>query len=139
MRGALIGLVIQLTMSSVAYGQDVANHEATTTPPNARYEIVQSPRVARLTMRLDRWSGIVDMLVVDNVGRYAWESMPVVGLIAQTNATNPRFQIFTSGRVARNTFLLDTVTGRSWSFVTVTFKGRDGQDHERDEWQPFEP
>jgi hypothetical protein len=44
---------------------------------------------------------------------HSWELMQVVGLPVLT-VFQPRFQIFTSGIVARHTFLIDTDTGATW-------------------------
>ena len=38
-------------------------HETTTLPEAARYEIMQSSFAAKVTLRLDRWSGAVDQMV----------------------------------------------------------------------------
>jgi hypothetical protein len=110
-------------MIATCVAQDLPNnvHQFTTPPPNARFEIVQSELTVKWTYLLDRFTGEVYQLVVKGDGSLAWDSM-IVDPIPQFNAKqpHPRFQIFTSGLAAKNTFLLDTYSGFTW---TVTNTG----------------
>jgi hypothetical protein len=100
-------------------------HQMTASPPNARFQIVQSDIAAKWTFRLDRFTGQVDQLVRTNQGDSAWEGMPVKALPTVLSPAKAHFQLFTSGIAARHTFLLDTDTGKTWSLVTTT-KKQDG-------------
>ncbi|HET8901235.1 MAG TPA: hypothetical protein VFM84_04780, partial [Holophagaceae bacterium] len=55
---------------SVLAAQDMPNAalQQTAPPANARYEIVQSPIVARETFRLNRFTGEVSQLVKSSMG-----------------------------------------------------------------------
>jgi hypothetical protein len=123
---------------SWASGQDVnPAHQQTTPPPNARFEIVQSPLAARWTFRLERYSGRVSQIVSTADDYVTWEDMEVIGLPTIQAAAKPRFQIFTSGIAARHTFLLDTETGNTWRVVADKRKSPDGTEYEVYVWQPF--
>jgi len=112
-------------------------HQQTTTPPDARFEIVQSQLAAQWTFRLDTFTGHVVQLVTTADDETKWEDMTVGGLPEVPNPSRPRFQIFTSGIAARYTFLIDTTTGLTWQLVTVKKKAEDGSKYEVHSWQPF--
>lgn len=112
-------------------------HQHTAPPVNARFEIVQSELAAKLTFRLDRFTGHIAQLVRTATDENAWEDMQVVGLPPITQATRPRFQIFTSGLAARFTFLFDTDTGKTWVVVAVKRRASDGTEYDVSLWQPF--
>jgi len=103
-----------------SHGLFAENNESTTTPQDARYEIVQSQLIARNTFRLDRFTGNVAQLVSTNNDKMTWEEMIVRNLPKIERPTKARFQIFTSGLAARFTFLIDTETGNTW-VLTQTF------------------
>lgn len=114
----LFGLVASITAA-----QDLPSniHQATTTPMGARFEIVQSQLSVKWTYLLDRYTGEVFELVKTKDQALAWDAMRVSPApILSKKPTGPRFQIFTSGLVAKNTFLLDTYSGFTW---VVTAKG----------------
>ena len=113
-------------------------HQHSTTPPNGRFEIVQSELAAKWTFRLDRVTGHVAQLVRTATDEAAWEEMEVVRLIpVQTGATRPRFQIFASGLAAKHTFLIDTDTGVTWRLTHTTGTKADGSTYEDDIWERF--
>ncbi len=138
MRRIIVTFVMLAVLPCWASAQDATPpHQQTTPPPNARFEIVQSPLAARWTFRLDRFSGRVAQLVktpdYDNI----WKEMEIIGLPATSTPARPRFQIFTSGLAARYTFLLDTETGKTWLVVTGKRRSQDGSEYEVNLWQPF--
>ena len=135
----LVLLVVTLVASSLAIAQESPKpvHQQTSVPPNARFEVVQSTLVARLTFRLDRFTGRVWQLVRTKADDNAWEETAVLERPAPPASPRPHFQIFTSGFVARHTFLVDTDTGRSWLVVTSKRKNADGSDYDVTVWQPF--
>jgi len=113
-------------------------HQQTTTPANARYEIVQSELAAKLTFRLDRFTGQVRQLVHTKDDSNTWQMTTVIGgLPGITSAPRARFQIFTSGLAARHTFLIDTDTGKTWTLLTLKGKNPDGTEYEEVVWGPF--
>jgi hypothetical protein len=133
-----IGLLGCSSICTALCGQDLSNaDQATASPPNARFQIIQSELAARWTFRRDRFTGQVAQLVHTKEGESAWESMPVQGLSSVGSPVKPHFQIFTSGLAARHTFLIDTDTGKTWIIVTVTTTNNDGTKEESSAWQPF--
>jgi hypothetical protein len=125
-------------IAPAALAQSVTDvHQLTTTPPDARFEIVQSQLTAQWTFRLDRFTGHVVQLVKTVDDNTSWEDMTIAGLPDVPNPSRPRFQIFTSGIAARFTFLIDTTTGLTWQLVTTKMKAEDGTKYEVNSWQPF--
>lgn len=121
MRVAHVACLLGLGVTSVAAGQGTAvqKHESTTPPVEARYEIVQSSFVARLTLRLDRFSGVVDQLMSRPDSTIGWE--PIVRRSHRDPDTQvagrANYQIFTSGIAIRYTFLINVNTGTTWELV----------------------
>lgn len=130
---------LAFALISSASAQESAKpvHQQTTPPANARFEIVQSTLAARLSFRLDRYTGQVWQLVKTKDDDTAWEETPVRGIVRGEKSTRPRYQIFTSGFAARHTFLLDTDTGRTWVIVVSKRKSADGTEYEQNVWVPF--
>jgi hypothetical protein len=114
----VISITFVLFLAQLVSGQDRVVHDRSTAPPNGRYEIVESPVLARLTFKLDRYAGRVWQLVVDKEDRFLWEPMQVQGMPAVATQA-PRFQIFVGGRQAKHTFLLDSQSGTTWECVIV--------------------
>jgi hypothetical protein len=138
MRCIISIVVFLLLFSSGALAQNPSDvHQQTTTPPSARFEIVQSQLAAKWTFRLDRFTGQVAQLVKTSDDENNWEEMEVVSLPSVSNPPRPRFQLFTSGLAAKHTFLIDTDTGKTWVGVTGKRKRPDGTEYEINIWQPF--
>jgi uncharacterized protein YdeI (BOF family) len=57
---ALVAVLFLFSQGAFAEG---VNHEGTTTPPDARVQIVQSPLNPKYTFRLDTYTGQVEQLV----------------------------------------------------------------------------
>jgi len=108
-------------------------HMMTTASPAARYEIISSTLVARNTFRLDRFCGEISQLVRTQGDDLTWEGMWVSGLPKCQTDNKPRYQLFTSGMAVRNTFLMNTDTGKTWQIMT--FKDKDG--NENSGWFPI--
>ena len=137
-RTAVPALLVGLSVAaSAALGQTQNSevHQSTSPPPNARFEIVQSELAAKWTFRLDRFTGHVWQLVKTKTDDDAWEAMKVVDLPPIVNPTMPRFQIFESGIAAKFTFLIDTLSGQTWTLTALRNKsGSAGETV----WAPFE-
>lgn len=112
MAAALLGSSpLSLSAESVA----IETNQQTEASSNARFQIVQSSLMIRDTFRLDRYTGRVWRLVRDSDwGDMAWDEMPVMGKPTLAQASSPRFQIFLSGTLRRNTFLIDGESGQTW-------------------------
>jgi hypothetical protein len=126
---------ISLTAGAFAQSEITDVHQLTSAIPGARFEIIQSELAAKWTFRLDRFSGHVWQLVKTKDDDDAWEAMRIVGLPVIANPSTPRFQIFSSGIAVKFTFLIDTVSGQTWTLTTLTNKGRPAGETL---WEPFE-
>jgi hypothetical protein len=118
-------------LSSLA--QEAPIHNFSMTPADAKFEIVQSQIAARWTFRLNRYSGQVSMLVKDSEGKLLWEPMQIVNLVEVPETLRPHFQIFLSGIIAQNSFLLDVDSGRTWILTTITEKNKETETM----WMPL--
>ena len=131
-------LVVSYFTPSAAFSQELTSvHQATATPSNARYEIIQSEIAAKWTFRLDRFTGRVSQLVTTKDGDYTWEELVVVNRVPVVQPARARYQLFTSGIAARFTFLIDTDTGTTWQLTTTKEKLPDGTEQEVYSWQPL--
>ncbi len=130
-------VAISVVSSALAQEAPRPIHQQTTLPASARFEIIQSTLAARLTFRLDRYTGQVWQLVKTRDDDNTWEETPVSGLAKGTQSARPRFQIFTSGFAVRHTFLLDTDTGKTWLIVVSRRKNPDGTEYDQNVWAPF--
>ena len=57
--------------------------------------------------------------MVDSEGDTGWQSMLVYSKPDYPDAISPRFTLILSGWVARDMFLLDTLTGITWNLEEV--------------------
>ncbi|MHA6786165.1 hypothetical protein ACWA6H_00465 [Pseudomonas bijieensis] len=126
--------LVQAPLLAVAQDAAPSIHQKTTTPENARFEIVHSPLAAKWTFRLDRYTGNIGQLVKTASGGSAWDSMTVIGLPKVDGTSGPRFVLLTSGLAARFTFLMDTQSGRTWELTSIS----NGNAEPETVWQPFE-
>jgi len=90
-----------------------------------------------MTLRLDRFTGCVSLLVQTKEGDSTWEEMRILNRPVVADATHARFQIFSFGLAARYAFLIDTQTGRTWQTASVKEKTADGTEQESVLWQPL--
>lgn len=90
-------------------------HQSTTVPDSARFEVVQSPLLAKLAFRLDRYTGETWQFVSTQDNSYAWQRIKRIALPNDTKAAGKvNYQIFLSGIRAQVTILMNTTTGASW-------------------------
>src|SRR3977135_3515960 len=89
--------LIFLTATAIAGENDRPPNDRTPLPADARYQLSQSPILARLTFKLDTWTGTVWQFVSGKDRSDAWELMKVVSPAVTSEAralAGPRFQIF---------------------------------------------
>lgn len=136
---SILSAFVFLILINRALADDISSpqHQMTSPPSSARFEMVQSPLAAKWTFRLDRYSGRVWQLVRTNDNNNAWEEIPVLGLPKTPATARPHFQIFTSGLAARHTFLIDNDTGKTWVVGAGKRKSEDGSEYEVNVWQPL--
>jgi hypothetical protein len=113
-----------LEAASACFGDDLTAvvHSSTGVPPDSRYELIQSPLIARLMLRVDRFNGEVDHFVLDTQGNgYFWVPVKMEKSALKdfhVYADNRvHFQVFTSGLIVEDTFLIDVDTGKTWILV----------------------
>ncbi|QBR00495.1 hypothetical protein [Paraburkholderia pallida] len=113
---------------------DTINQQSVVThvPVDARFEIVQSELAVRWTFKLDKFTGNVFQLVATKSGDLAWEEMPRFKSRVPDPVTpgRPNYQIFMSGIMAKNMFLMNVNSGATWQLQ----KGSDDTVG----WVPFE-
>lgn len=132
--------LMMLLVCGACAAEDMPNNVPQTTSPivSARYEIVASSWMRKLTFRLDRYNGRVWMKVVDPKENKLWESMYVEDNRWSTASTHAHFQIFLSGFFASDTFLIDTDSGKVWMVVAATKKPDDTDTSEHLFWQSID-
>lgn len=113
-------LVLALLLSLNIYADDPP--AVATQMNNALFEVIQNPKVRKYTFYLDKVEGKVYQLVQGYGGRTKWEEMTVYPKDTQTY-TEPTYQIYISGLMTSDTFLINTKTGRTWMLV----QGRDDE------------
>lgn len=130
-------LAMVLMLPSLVHAQSASSSTNTTQAvESGRFEIVESSAGVRNTFLLDRYVGDVWQLVTTSIGPLAWERMEVLDRVGGDDGS-PRFQLFLTAHGVRNTFLIDTSTGRTWLLVTDERLGRDGRKIEVLLWQPM--
>lgn len=113
-RRVLLAVAVCSLVPAIAKAQQ---HETSSGIAGAKFEIVQSPTVARLTFRLNRFTGDTDQLVVrPNDQTLHWQRIGFAGQIPYRDS-QPRYVLFISGLAARFTFLMDTLSGLTWQLV----------------------
>ena len=88
---------------------------SSTVPDSARFEVVQSPLLAKLTLRLDRFTGDTWQFVSTKDKSYTWKHIQRIAVQNDTKVPGKvNYQIFLSGSRAQITILMNTTTGASW-------------------------
>ena len=124
-RSTIVGCLLLVPVVTHA---DLSNvHQSTNPSSESRFEVVQSQLAARWTFRLDRYTGEVMQLLLNEQKENTWHKIPVQDLPRIKNPSRPRFQIFTSGLAARHTFLLDPFTGKTWPLIFDSIPTKDGE------------
>lgn len=95
------------------------SHQSTTVPSDSRFEIIQSMLLAKVTLRVDKFTGDIDQLVTTKTGALSWQRLfrekhPKDTI---TNRTKVNYQVFASGLLAKCTILLNLNTGATWQLV----------------------
>jgi hypothetical protein len=114
MRFASIACIVCVCHALPASGQELRTYQATAPPPSARFEIFQLQHPQRSTLRLDRFTGQIHLLVQASNRDYTWQEMEVSERPESSVTSRPRFQLFTSSSIGPYTLLLDADTGSTW-------------------------
>lgn len=106
---------VLILMCAPSAAQESAVSLSSTVPASARFEIVQSPLLAKLTFRLDRVTGDTWQFVSKKKGDFTWQPIERIGLPNDSRVQGKvNYQIFLSGVRAQVTILMNTNTGVSW-------------------------
>jgi hypothetical protein len=95
-------------------------HSSTSVSLQNRFEVVQSTLAAKWTFRVDRVCGQVSQLVSDENEELNWQPMLIRSLPKCVSDGKSRYQLFTSGLAARQTFLINTDSGDTWKIKSIT-------------------
>jgi hypothetical protein len=116
-------LTIALLIVGISsYSQnDVSPHNVSTTiPENTRFEIVQSNLAARLTFKVDKYSGDVYQLASTTNDGQSWSKMKRLDHVSDniTDRNKVNYQLVTSGIALKFTYLMNVDTGATWELTT---------------------
>ena len=94
-------------------------------PSNARYEIVQSSLMRKATFKLDKYKGFVYQMVSTKSGGITWEMMVRLDHPSDTilDGKTVNYQLFLSGMVMKDTFLINIRTGATWIILEDSESG----------------
>jgi hypothetical protein len=112
-------LILAFVLISVySWAQETNRNQFSSAPETARYQIVQSELAAKVTLKIDKYTGKVFQLVEGESG-LTWQL-----LFAETHPHDKtttlekvNYQVFTSGLATRMTFLLNVNTGATWQLA----------------------
>lgn len=116
----LVLAAIVLIAPQLAAAQEAKpGHQKTSAPADVRFEFLQSEVAAKITLRLDKYSGTVSQMIQSKDGdRYFWQELP-----RRAHSLDRRvdgrvnYQLFTSGLAARFTYLMNVNTGATWQLI----------------------
>lgn len=109
-------MVLTLSTNSAAQGPEAQPH--TTSPTDARFEVLPAVGSGGQTLRLDRWTGRIAVLRMSQDEAPTWEDCEILDMVVALGG-RPRFQLFTSASRSGNTFLIDADSGKSWVMTYV--------------------
>ena len=110
-------VAVVLTSASLA-AQERPASTSSAVPDTVRYQVVQSPMLAKLTFRLDRFTGDTWQFVEKAGGGFTWQRIQRIDVANDTKVNGKvNYQIFLSGILAQVTVLINTNTGASWVIV----------------------
>lgn len=114
-------LVLLALCAGAAFGDEIeARIQVAVTseiPRPGRFQVIQSSLVARQMFKVDTHTGRVWQWVnggTDESPDLYFSEVDIHPV--PERSVEPRYQLFLSGIVARNVFLLDTKTGTAWAF-----------------------
>jgi len=114
-RRLIAGCLFVFCISPLFAAGENTTHQSTTVPDSARFEAVQSPLLAKLAFRLDRYTGETWQFVSTQDNSYAWQRIERIALPNDTKpAGKVNYQIFLSGIRAQISILMNTTPGASW-------------------------
>jgi photosystem II stability/assembly factor-like uncharacterized protein len=114
----LLSAIIGVLICSSTLAVELEQHEKTSVPPECRFEILQSSLAAKLTLKVDKFTGTVSQIVETKDGGKTWQ--PITKRPHPLDKTEPgkvNYQVFTSGLALKFTFLINVNTGATWQLL----------------------
>lgn len=114
MRRIVLLFAISASLSLCAQNKE----SESTSAPEGRYEIVQSPILRSCTFKLDKYTGDIWQLVKAEDGSSVWQKMERISAFPDTKNVNQiNYQLFMGSSVAADTYLINVNTGTTWVLV----------------------
>lgn len=118
MKKLLLFLVLFLCFPCILLSSDYNLETQTSVPDSAKFEIITGSLAVKQTYLLNKYTGETWVLVVDSNNNYSWEEIDTERNeddYVPENYTGPVYQITLSGIAVKCTYLLNTVTGATWT------------------------
>ncbi len=99
---------------SQAWAQETNRSQFSSVPNTSRFEIIQSELAAKITLKIDKYTGQVFQLVTGSKG-LSWQLIQAEKHPRDKATPNKvNYQVFTSGLAVRMTYLINVNSGASW-------------------------
>lgn len=107
-------ILMLIALAGQSWAQETNRNQFSSAPETSRYQIVQSELAAKITLKIDKYTGRVFQLVQGSKG-LSWQLI-VAEKHSEDKATPDKvnYQVFTSGLAVRMTYLLNVNTGATW-------------------------
>lgn len=113
----LLLFLVFICITLAGYSQDRQNSVKTNTE-SGRWEVIQSPILRKLTIKLDKFTGKTYQLVSTSGDNVEWEEIYWNGQANVKDYNTINYQIYMSGIMARDSFLVNIQTGETWRLIT---------------------
>ena len=115
----ILFILLFVSLAHQGWTQEIYSHQFSSAPETARYEIVQSERGSRYTLKIDKYTGQVFQIAEKRNGDLTWEPILLLEMLTQEEATPDKvnYQVFISGIGARYILLLHVKTGKTWQLA----------------------
>ena len=114
MKQTILVAVLLVSFVGQASAQETNRNQISSAPQTSRFEIIQSELAAKITLKIDKYTGKVFQLVKGSKG-LSWQLIPAEKHSKDNAAANKvNYQVFTSGIAVRMTYLINVNTGASW-------------------------
>ena len=117
MKLKLLIILLILFYSMQVWANETNRNQISSAPESSRFEIIQSELAAKVTLKIDKYTGRVYQLVQGHKG-LTWQIIQAEkhnNDVASKGRVN--YQVFTSGLVVRMTYLLNVNTGSTWKLA----------------------
>ena len=107
-------VLMLISLAGQSWAQETNRNQFSSSPETSRCQIIQSEPAARITLKIDKYTGHVFQLVRGSKG-LSWQLI-MAEKHPEDNATpnQVNYQVFTSGLAVRMTYLLNVNTGATW-------------------------